>query len=109
MKIDEIKKGAIYAFPKSPNVETCIMRCDTIVNVMENGRNRRLPIFKTYQGKDIPLPQSHIEKATNSEVLAFICAIRLVESNLHKTASEQMQQAFMNAAVELEKKNLKKS
>jgi hypothetical protein len=94
MKIDEIKKGAIYTFPKAPTMETCVMRCSHIVNLMEGGRNKRLPIFITYQGKEIPLPQSYIEKATNSEVIAFLAAIRLVENNLQSTASQTIQACF---------------
>lgn len=88
MKIDELKNGAIYAIIDAPTKEQTMVRV-TKERVLDSN-NRRLPIVKTYQGKELIIPQRKIRLADGNEVEQFILAIRLVKQNEQNAAAQVM-------------------
>ena len=92
MKIDDIKRGAFYASDViEGNLETSVFRV-TKEDATDPDTNRRVPLVKTYQGKEIPMPQRNIREASADEWKPFLEAVRLVRDNLQKEAAATMRE-----------------
>ena len=90
MKIDDIKRGAFYASDViDGNLETAVFRV-TSDDAIDPKTNRRVPVCKTYQGKEILMPQRNIRAASENEWKPFLEAVRLVKANLQKDAAQVM-------------------
>jgi hypothetical protein len=92
MKIDDIKRGAFYASDViDGNLETSVFRV-TKEDATDPVTNKRVPIVKTYQGKEILMPQRNIRAASEDEWKPFLEAVRLVKANLQKDAAATMRE-----------------
>jgi len=90
MKIDDLQRGAFYASDVSENnVETAVFRV-TSEDATDPKTNRRVPVCKTYQGKEFLLTQRHIRKAAEDEWKTFLSAVRLVKDNRQSEAATLM-------------------